>query len=146
MALPEPTPGLVISYAYLWADQARAGREEGAKDRPCVIILSVTQREGKTEVMVAPITHSQPKFKAEGVEISAATKARLGLDDQRSWICTTEINRFTWPGPDLRPVSRDRPDRFAYGLLPDAMKKQVIDQIKNRQRFLAVKRDVGRER
>ena len=35
------------------------------------------------------------------VEIPLATKMRLGLDDDRSWIILTEANRFTWPGPDL---------------------------------------------
>jgi hypothetical protein len=31
---PEPQPGLIISYAYLWHHEHRAGREEGLKDRP----------------------------------------------------------------------------------------------------------------
>lgn len=34
MAPPEPTPGLVIGYAYLWEREARAGRDESVKDRP----------------------------------------------------------------------------------------------------------------
>jgi hypothetical protein len=34
MAFPEPQLGLVISYAYLWHHEHRAGRDEGAKDRP----------------------------------------------------------------------------------------------------------------
>lgn len=29
MALPTPHPGLVISYAYLWSDEARRGRGGG---------------------------------------------------------------------------------------------------------------------
>ena len=37
MALPEPRPGLVIRYAYLWRDQGLAGADEAAKDRPCVV-------------------------------------------------------------------------------------------------------------
>jgi hypothetical protein len=35
MPIPNPEPGLVISYAYLWHDEHHAGREEG-KDRPSV--------------------------------------------------------------------------------------------------------------
>jgi len=34
MALPDPQPGLVISYSYLWHHEHRAGREEGLKSRP----------------------------------------------------------------------------------------------------------------
>ncbi len=41
MPLPEPRPGLVISYSYLWRDQNEAGETEGRKDRPCAIIAAV---------------------------------------------------------------------------------------------------------
>lgn len=34
MTLPRPIPGLVISYAYLWMQEALGGAEEGRKDRP----------------------------------------------------------------------------------------------------------------
>lgn len=141
MALPDPTPGLVVSYAYLWNSEARAGREEGAKDRPCVIILSVQDIDGERVVHVAPITHSAPRAPGEAVELPAATKARLGLDHQPSWIVTTELNRFTWPGPDLRPISRDRPDTFAFGSVPLGLLKQAIDQIRDRRGVRAVRRD-----
>ncbi len=50
--------------------------------------------------------------------IPAGTKARLGLDTDRSWIILTEANRFRWPGPDLRPVPGDTDASVAYGLLP----------------------------
>jgi hypothetical protein len=62
------------------------------------------------------------------IELHPATKARLGLDDPRSWVVVSEVNRFVWPGTDLRPVSRDQPDRFDYGLLPPA----IFDLIKGR--------------
>ncbi len=39
MALPQPRPGLVVSYSYLWRRERDEGRVEGAKDRPCAIIL-----------------------------------------------------------------------------------------------------------
>jgi hypothetical protein len=41
VALPEPVPGLVIGYAYLWRDEAPRGQDKGLKDRPCVIVLAV---------------------------------------------------------------------------------------------------------
>lgn len=31
MTLPDPEPGLVISYAYLWHHEHARGREEGLK-------------------------------------------------------------------------------------------------------------------
>jgi hypothetical protein len=57
------------------------------------------------------------------------TKQRLGLDAQRSWVVVSEINRFVWPGPDLRPVSRTEPDRFDYGVLPLTIFRQVKAQL-----------------
>lgn len=99
MALPTPEPGLVICYAYLWADQRQAGGEEGLKDRPCAIVIAVKDEDGDTLVYVAPITHSPPS-KASAIEIPAAVKRRLGLDAARSWIITDELNRFIWPGRD----------------------------------------------
>lgn len=49
---------------------------------------------------------------------SPATKRRLGLDDERSWIVLSESNRFAWPGPDIRPVDSDN---GYFGPLPPAL-------------------------
>jgi hypothetical protein len=38
------------------------------------------------------------------------------------------MNRFVWPGPDLRPVSRAEPERFEYGFLPPALFRQVLER------------------
>ena len=42
MSLPEPERGLVIRYSYLWKSEHDEGRDEGIKDRPCAIVLNVT--------------------------------------------------------------------------------------------------------
>ena len=125
MPLPTPEPGLVVAYAYLWRTEHQQGREEGAKDRPCAIVLTASDDEGDTIVTVAPITHTPPGQPDEAVEIPQPTKQRLGLDAERSWVMVNEVNRFVWPGPDLRPVSREQPDRFDYGMLPPGLFRQV---------------------
>jgi hypothetical protein len=120
--LPKPEIGLVISYAYLWESEAAAGQEEGLKDRPCMI--ADIEGHGKVKVVtVLPMTHSAPRHPTSGVEVPAQTKARLGLDDFRSWIVTTEANEFIWPGPDVRIVSQNRP---AYGLLPERLVATIL--------------------
>jgi mRNA-degrading endonuclease toxin of MazEF toxin-antitoxin module len=126
--LPTPRPGLVIRYAYLWRDEADRGRDEGVKDRPCVVILAVQRENDALRVRVAPITHSPPKRASDAVELPMDTKRRLGLDDQLSWISTRETNVFTWPGPDLRPVRR-RARTVAYGFLPGRTFRKVRDTI-----------------
>ncbi|HEY6661796.1 MAG TPA: hypothetical protein VIZ66_02630 [Sphingomicrobium sp.] len=43
-------------------------------------------------------------------------KQHLNLDEDRSWIVATELNRFVWPGPDVRLVP-DADTPF-YGTIP----------------------------
>lgn len=130
MAFPEPQLGLVISYAYLWHHEHRAGREEGVKDRPCVIILAITHATGgATVVRVAPITHSPPDDLSAAFELPAAVKRHLSLDDDRSWVVLDEVNEFAWPGFDLRPIPRNR-DSFAYGFLPPRLFDQLIGKLR----------------
>jgi hypothetical protein len=129
VALPEPVAGLVIGYAYLWRNEALRGREAGAKDRPCVIVLSVQSVDGQTVVTVAPIIHTPPADASLAIEIPAGTKKRLGLDDQRSWIIAADLNRFIWPGVDLRPTARNN-HAFAYGLLPPNLYREVRDRVR----------------
>lgn len=123
MTFPKPQPGLVIRYSYLWAEEFERGLEEGSKDRPCAILLSVKSEDGEQIVTVLPVTHSPPQNPDQAVEIPSATKRRLGLDDQRSWIVLTESNRFIWPGPDLRPLTSGDARGVAFGLLPAALFK-----------------------
>jgi hypothetical protein len=55
-------------------------------------------------VAVVPITHSPHRNRKAAIEIPAAIKRHLGLDDLPSWFDVDEFNVFTWPGFDLRPV------------------------------------------
>jgi hypothetical protein len=127
MAVPRPEIGLVIRHAYLWWNEARTGREEGRKDRPCVIVHLRPNEHQELETYICPVTHTPPEHAEKAMEISKATKARLGLDDARSWIITTEVNRFIWPGPDLRRVPRGGD---SYGPLPAAMTQDLVAQVK----------------
>lgn len=65
-----------------------------------------------------PITHTQPADSNDGLEIPAPTKRRLGLDDRPSWVITTELNKFFWPGPDIRKTSHNVNAQWEYGFLP----------------------------
>jgi hypothetical protein len=118
VAFPAPVPGLVIRYSYLWASEHARGQEEGVKDRPCAVVLAATDEAGDQIVTVLPISHTPPSNPLLAVEIPTATKRRLGLDDDRSWVVLTEANRFVWPGPDLRPLQPGDAASAAYGPLP----------------------------
>ncbi len=129
MSLPDPTPGLVISYAYPWHDEARRGQEEGSKDRPCVIVLSAIHGPSGTVVTVAPVTHHPPLDQAAAIELPAITKRRLGLDDDPSWVVVSEVNRFHWPGPEVRPIPGSDPPNFRYGLLPARLFLRIRERL-----------------
>lgn len=132
MPFPDPVPGLVIRYSYLLASEQARRQEEGAKDRPRAVILVTEDDAGERVVTVLPITHSVPTDAELAVEIPAAVKRRLRLDDDRSWVVLlTEANRFIWPGPDLRPATPGDPMSVAYGPLPYALFEQI------RLKFLA---------
>ncbi|WP_082358939.1 type II toxin-antitoxin system PemK/MazF family toxin [Bosea sp. AAP35] len=128
--MKQPEPGLVIRFAYLWRSEAAVGRDEAAKDRPCAVVVATTRQDGNLTVYVAPITHTPPGNPLHAIEIPAGTKRRLGLDDARSWIVTTEVNGFTWPGPDLRPIGRGADRGFIYGPLPRSMTVDLVRAIR----------------
>ena len=114
-----PLPGIgdVLRYAYLWSNEHDRGREEGAKDRPCAVVMLIRRDDGMDEVAVLPITSAKPEDDGAGVEIPAATRARLGLQREPCWVLVTELNLFRWPGPDLRPLEAGE-GSFVYGRLP----------------------------
>lgn len=125
MPLPNPEPGLVLSYGYLWHDEHQAGREEGRKDRPSVIDLAIDRDpDGATIVTVLPVTHSPPADPGSAIEVPLPVKRHLGLDDDRSWIVVAEGNEFVWPGYDLR--RRPNSDRYDYGFLPPSFFDRIL--------------------
>lgn len=83
-----------------------------------------------TLILVAPVTHAAPDNEAEAIEIPANVKKQLGLDRDRSWIMLNELNRFMWPGPDIRPAPGS--DAPFYDALPDwlfeRVRKGVLEQ------------------
>jgi hypothetical protein len=81
---PEPQPGLVIHYSYLWHREAQQGREEGQKDRPCAVVVALSDKDGSTRVYALAITHSAPTEGQGAIEIPLPVKIRLGLDAERS--------------------------------------------------------------
>lgn len=123
---PVPIPGLVIRYAYLWKREADRGQIEGQKHRPCVVVVCVEEIDGEKIVTVAPITHSPPDHPEQAIALTAATRRRLGLDEERNWIMATEVNSFYWPGPDLAPTSSGE---YAYGELPAVVFGALVQKI-----------------
>lgn len=123
MTLPKPAPGLVINYSFLWPHEADRGNQEGAKDRPCAIVIAA---QSSGEILVVPISHTKPHPNRNAIELPAKTKQRLGLDDEPSWVITDSLNRFTWPGPDVKPI---KSGNTAFGHLPHALTTKIREEV-----------------
>jgi len=117
--LPEPRPGLVIRYDYLWAREARAGREHG-KDRPTCLVAASDSIARPRFVVLLPITHSPPDDETIAVEISAKVRRALGLDDAPGWVVISEHNIDEWANAGVVPVP-GRPGVFSYGFIPPGL-------------------------
>jgi hypothetical protein len=134
MSLPIPKPGLVIRYSFLWSNEIAKGAAESATDRPCAIVVAVRRDpNGEIDTVVAPITHRPPEDPTASIEIPAATCESLGLDSGRHWLRLDELNRFAWPGFDLRPIPA-KPGRYDYGMLPPGLFQQLREGILARQK------------
>ena len=129
----------------MWRDEKLRQRDEGVKDRPCLIILAVRVEGEATIVSVAPITHRKPPQNAKAVELPSRTKQRLGLDNVRSWIVTDDLNEFAWLGPDIRATGPGGPGQFAYGFVPreifSAVKAAILAHITARGLRISRRRD-----
>jgi hypothetical protein len=141
VALPRtPFPGLIVRYAFLWSDKARAGRTEARKDWPCVIVLAVRREaDQRLRIRVVPINHA-PHHPDRAVEVPLKVKRHLGLDADASWIVLDEANELVWPGVDLRPISRAKPGVWTYGVLP----QELFEALQARLRRILGQRRVAR--
>lgn len=133
MALPDPKPGLVIRYDYLWSHEATTGREHG-KDRPTCLVAASDATATPRYVVILPITHTPPSGKTVGIEIPAKVKEVLGLDDEPSWVIISEHNVDEWPNGGLSPVQSGS-DGFSYGYLPPKLFASI------KARFLELARE-----
>lgn len=140
--IPEsPQAGMVLRYSFLWAHEAERGQDEGAKDRPVVVLILMADGE---EAVVAPITTQPPEAGATAIKIPSRVRAHLGLDADQSWISIATLNRFVWPGPDLRAVPDRTPSTALYGYIPqkllDAARNTAIAELSKRVPGLIVSR------
>jgi hypothetical protein len=123
VALPEPKPGLVIRYDYLWSREAEAGLDQG-KDRPACLVAASDSSTTPRFVVILPITHAAPVGDTVGVEIPLRVRQALGLDDAPSWVVVSEHNVDEWPNAGLVPIP-GRPGIFSYGFIPPRLFAEI---------------------
>ena len=128
MALPDPKPGLVIRYDYLWVHEAASGHDQG-KTRPACLVAATDPAVRPRHAVLLPITHTPPTGDTVGIEIPPRVRQALGLDDAPSWVIVSEHNIDEWPNAGLSPLP-GLPDTFSHGFIPPGLFAQI------RARFL----------
>jgi hypothetical protein len=123
VALPEPKPGLIVRYDYLWTGEAAAGRQQG-KDRPACLVAATDAVATPRFVVLLPITHTTPTGSSIGIEIPQRVREALGLDDAPCWVIVSEHNVDEWPNGGLVPLP-GRPGIFTYGFIPPRLFTQI---------------------
>ncbi len=108
------------------------GRRKARKTAPAPLLSPRRPMARGRGFLVAPITHAPPQNPVDALELPVKTKRRLGLDDAQSWIVLTEMNRFTWPGPDIRLIGDPGDRQWAYGFLPANLYRKMRDKIVRR--------------
>ena len=103
MTLPEPRPGLVFRYDYLWSQDSMAGRDQG-KERPACLVAASDPMTKPRFVVIVPITHSPPSGNTVGIEIPPRVRQAIGLDDAPCWVVVSEHNVDEWPNGGLAPL------------------------------------------
>ena len=140
MALPNPQPGLVIGYDFLFREQADAGLVTAPKPHPAAIILVVRQGD-QTRVSLLAISHMAPRPGDEvfRLKLTSAECREMGLDAAAHWINLRDINAFDWPGYDL--VRSAPGGGFVYGRMSKATFTRVVAGVM----ACAGRRGIGRD-
>lgn len=118
-----PAPGDVLPYGYLWSHESDAGREDPAKERPCVVVLAVGEGDNPT-VLVAPVTSADP-HDPDAIALSAGA---FGLN-RPSWIIPWELNRFRWVGPDVGRAAKPAGAWWRLGALAPELRNVLADRV-----------------
>ena len=86
--------GELIIYPYRWRSEVdQNGSVDGANDRPCCIVVSLTRTDGKTLYYLAAISSKPPSDGQAALVVPPLETRRGGLDPlKRAWVYVGEVN------------------------------------------------------
>ena len=120
---PRPSPADVRPYGYPCSHQLDAGRDDPAKERPCVVVIAVGEGDNPL-VTVAPITSRNPA-RPEAIALDGRL---IGLY-RASWVIPWELNAFRWPGPDVGRATPSAGAWWRLGSLNRALRRRLADRV-----------------
>jgi hypothetical protein len=121
--IKEPETGEIFTYCYLFGREEDKGQIEGIKDRPVVVIA----KRGKRYIVAAVTTKGDNRPGAIPVPDDVASSAHLVPG---SSVLVSEVNTFTWPGFDIRPLAKS--NSYVTGRLTPGFFLKIANEIKAR--------------
>ncbi len=107
------------------------GSAQGNRVPRCASLVPVKDGDGEQEV-IAPFTPRQPQRPEDAIEILPATRQRLDVDSERSWIVITEADEFSRPGLRLRAAFGRDDTTTVHGALPPKLFIHVRNRVLER--------------
>ena len=132
MPLPKaPIPGMVVRYSFLWSSEAAVGETEGRKDCPCVVVTAVRgTADGRFRVRCCRSRMSPPRRRAASRSLRGSSGI-LGSTTTPRGSYSTKSTNSSWPGVDLRPVSRVKPGVWTFGVLPTELFGEITAKLRS---------------
>lgn len=123
---PPARRGEVINYVYLFASQKAAGRDEGVKERPAIVL----QADEHGYIVVAVTTKGEID-PSSSIPIPTAVGTAMGLPDAgHSSVVVSEANSFEWMGHDVRERQNGS---FTFGVVPPGFLAKIINEVIGRR-------------
>lgn len=87
--------GDVILYPYRWLREKEQDRSpDGAKDRPCCVVLAIVDARGQDVMFLAAISSKPPVADQVALEVPETERRRAGLGRYpRAWVYVDELNQ-----------------------------------------------------
>lgn len=117
---PLPKVGDILHYVYLFTHEQQAGRDEGVKTRPVMVLATKGQR-----VFTVAITTKGDR-KGSSLPIPDQVADAAGLARGTS-VVIDQYNHFNWIGYDIRPVSPE--PSYVAGRMPPGFTNTVISSL-----------------
>jgi hypothetical protein len=118
---PPPRPGEVINYVYPFAIEQAAGRDEGVKERPVLVLAA----DAKGYIVV-PVTTKGEINPANSIGVPGDVGRAMGLPyPDTSSVVVSEANAFDWMRHDVR--SRPQGD-YRYGMVTPGFFKKIVTE------------------
>jgi hypothetical protein len=149
--IPDPIPGLIFRYGYLWLQEFKQKRVDPSKDRPACIVMQVADKVDPSlktvdataiapgDVIILPITTQPPRPGDVSIELTADEKRLCRLDPEApSWLIVSEFNADVWPNADLSLIPGI--NQFAYGIAPHGLMRRIGQKFADARRTRSVLR------